>query len=150
MFAPYTFRASRCVEAMTISPDGSEMIEDRNAQRAALFGIGRAAQFIQQHERIRRRLLNHRFNAGDVRRESAERLLNRLLVADVREHLIEDGELGFDCRNRKTRHAPSDARRPDGLHRYRLAAGIRSADEKNSLYAIQSQANRDDLLLLPP
>ena len=100
-------------------------------------------------QRIRSRLLHHRLDRRDVRRERTQRLLNRLLIANISQHLIEHRKLRFGGRYRQAR-VRHQREQPDRLHRYRLAAGVRAADEQNSLRAIERQRHRDDTLLLPP
>ena len=50
----------------------AEVLHDRDAQRAALFRVGRRAQFVQQHQRIRRHVQRH---LADVRDMCAENVL---------------------------------------------------------------------------
>src|SRR5258706_7785187 len=72
----------------------AKAVEYRNAERAAFFGIGGAAQLVEQDERIRRYVVEHAPNMIDVGGERAEAFLNRLVVADIGEHLLEHRKLG--------------------------------------------------------
>ena len=112
-----------------------------HAQRAAFFGIGGAAQFVDQHQRIRRGAFQHGFHRKDVRGKRAEAFLNRLVIADVGQHLVEQRELGFGGGHRQpgVRHQREQA---DGLQCDRLAAGIRAADEQCALGFIESDSGQ--------
>ncbi len=79
----------------------AEMLHYRDAQRAALLGIGGRAHFVQQHQRVRRDVEDHLADVRNVRGKCAETLLNGLVVADIRQHLLENRELGFRRRHRQ-------------------------------------------------
>ena len=67
----------------------AEVIDDRRRQRAPFVRIGAAARLVEQHQRRQGERLVHRHDVGDVRRERAEALGDRLLVADVGEHAVQ-------------------------------------------------------------
>ena len=103
----------------------AERFQNRDAQRPAFFRICRAAQFVQQYQRLRRHSLQHLAHARDVTRKTAEAFLNRLLVADFRQHLLEQRELRFRRRHRQ-RRLRHQSQQPHGLHRNRFPAGVRA------------------------
>ena len=90
------------------------MLHDGHAQRAAFFGIGGRAQFVQQHQRIGRHVERHLADVRDVRGKRAEVFLDGLVVADIRQHLLEDRKLGFRRGHRQAR-LRHQAEQPDGL-----------------------------------
>ena len=85
----------------------AEVLHERDAERAALFGIGGGAEFVEQHQRIRRDVQRHLADVGDVRGEGAEVFLDRLVVADIGQHLLEERELGLGGGHGQRRTAPS-------------------------------------------
>ena len=127
----------------------AEVINHSHAQGAPFLGIGRRAQLVQQHQRIRRGVENHFADARDMGGKCAEVLLDGLVVADVREHLLENGKLGFLARhwNPGLCH---QRQQPDSLERDRLAAGIGSADQQRAAISIQFQAHRHNSFSLRP
>ena len=79
----------------------AEMVHHRHTQRSALFRIGGGAQLVQQHEGIRRHVQNHFPNARDMRRKCAQAFLDGLVVADIRQHLLEYRQLRLLAWNRQ-------------------------------------------------
>ena len=74
----------------------AEGVEHHDAKRAAFFRIGGAAQLVDQHQRIAASPLPASIaDRQDVRGERAEAFLQRLMVADVGQHLVEQRKLGF-------------------------------------------------------
>ena len=110
-------------------------------ERAAFLGIGRGAELIEQHQRIGGDVERHLADVGDVRGERAQILLDRLVVADIGEHLFKQRELGLDGGNgqRRLRH---QAEQSDGLQGHRLAAGIGTADQQRAAVLRQFQTDR--------
>ena len=108
---------------------GAEVLHQRHAQRAALLGIRGRAQFVEQHQRIRHHVQRHLADVGDVRRKRAQVLLNRLVIADIRQHSRERRKLGVLGRHRqpRQRHQAQQAHR---LQRHRLAARVGTADQQ--------------------
>ena len=66
----------------------AEVIDNRDAERAAFDRIGSRADFVEQDERGRHQPAIHRRDVGDVRRERAQARFDRLLVADIGEDAI--------------------------------------------------------------
>ncbi len=120
-----------------------EVVGNGHGQRRALFGIGRRTQLVEQHQRMRGRLVRDEIDVGDVRRKGREVLLDRLVVADVGEHRIEDrqlGALGRD-RNARLRH---QRQQTNGLQRHGLAAGVGTADDDLAMLAVELDGERND------
>ena len=70
----------------------SEVLKDGHAEGTPFLGIGGSAELIKEDKGIGGCVLDHAFDAGNVGGERAEALLDGLLVSDVGEDLIEDGE----------------------------------------------------------
>ena len=111
----------------------AEVIDDRDAERAAFDRIGARADFVEQHQR-RRRPAPRSIDAmlRDVRREGAQARLDRLLVADVGEQRPEHRQRAI--RRPAGMRSPACAiiaQQPGGLQRDGLAAGVRPGDEQD-------------------
>ncbi len=127
----------------------TEMLHDGDAERSALFGIGGRAEFVQQHERIGRDVERHLADVGNVRGKGAEIFLDGLVVADIRQHLLEERKLGFQRRNRKAR-LRHQAEQSDGFQGDRFAAGVGTADQQRVAVFGEFQADRHRLVLTAP
>jgi hypothetical protein len=79
-----------------------------------------------------------------VRGEGRKILLDRLVIADVGEYGIEDGQLrGFGGhRNARLRH---EREQPSGLEADGLAAGIGSADDELPIVPFKVERDRYDV-----
>ena len=123
------------------APARAEVFDDRDAERAAFFGIGGRAELVEQDQRIGRDVERHLADVGDVRGEGAEVLLDRLVVADIGQHLLEERKLGLGGGHGQAglRH---QAEQPDGLQRDRFAAGVGAADEQRAALLVEFQTDR--------
>ena len=119
--------------------EAAEEVGDGDGQRRAFFGIGGRAQLVEQHQRMRGGVVRDEIDVGDVRGKRRQVLLDGLVVADVGEDGVEDGQLGAVGRNRnaRLRHQRQQA---DGLQRDRLAAGVGAADDELAMLAIELDA----------
>ena len=111
--------------------DFSELLEHRPRQRRALSGFGTAADFIEENERTGCRRLDHRLDRQNVRRKSAQVIRDRLLIADIGQHVIEYRQscfLGWNG-NSRLRHQRKQARR---LQYNRFPSRIWPADDQNA------------------
>src|SRR5204862_2984654 len=79
----------------------------------------------------------------------AEALLNGLVIADVGQNLLEDGQLCFRAWDWQTRLRHQD-QQADRLQRYRFAAGVGTADQQRAALRIQLQGDRLNGFALPP
>ena len=68
--------------------------KDGLGEGGTLQGVGAGAQLIEQHQAIGRHGLEDLDDVAHVRAEGGERLLDALLIADIREHALEDREGG--------------------------------------------------------
>ena len=65
------------------------MVGNRHRQRSAFFWICRRSQFIQQHQRARRRCPRDEINVGDMRRKRRKVLFDGLVIANIGQHRVE-------------------------------------------------------------
>ena len=68
----------------------AEVIDHRDAERAAFYRIRPGAHLVEQHQRRQREVSVHRHDVGDVRGEGAQACGNGLLVADVGKERLKD------------------------------------------------------------
>ena len=68
----------------------AEVLDDRDAEGAALGRVGAGADLVEEHERGPREVARHLDDRGEVRGEGRQVLRDRLLVADVGEDAAED------------------------------------------------------------
>ena len=101
--------------------------EERLREPGALDGIRSGGDLVEQHERAVGRALEDRDEVPDVAREGREAHRDRLLVADVCEHLVEDGQLDL-VRGRPQPALVEHRRQAERLQGDGLAAGVRAGD----------------------
>src|SRR5271166_6599111 len=77
-----------------------------------------------------------------MRGEGREVLLDRLVIADVTEHAIEDGQFGTFGRNRNAR-LRHQCQQADGFQGNRLAASVGAADDELTMLIVQLDAQRN-------
>ena len=121
-----------CVVTIARQPMLCELVEDRPAQRGPFGRVGARAQLVEQDERLRGRPGQDLADPPDVRREGRERLLEALLVADVGEDVVEDGELRALGGRDVQAGLGHDREQADGLQGDRLAAGVRPGDDQDA------------------
>ncbi len=108
-----------------------ELVEQGSRERRALDRIGAGGDLVEQHERPRRRRLEHVDEVAEMARERRERGGDRLLVADVREHVGEDGHARPLGRHVQTALV-EQGQEPERLERNRLAAGVGAAEHEHA------------------
>ena len=115
--------------------------EDGNSKRRALDRVRACTHFIEKHERAALDGSKHLHDMHHVRGEGGKRLLNALLIADIREDIIENAhERAISGRNVKTRLG-HDREKTDGFERNGLTARIGTRDDQRiKLFA---KRNRD-------
>ena len=125
------------------APDSAEVLGDGNGQRGALFGIGGGAEFVEQDQRMRGRGARDEIDVGDVGGEGGEILLDGLIVADVGEDGVEDGQLGAVGRDGHSglRHQGEQA---SGFERDGFAAGVGAGDDELAAGAFELDGEGDD------
>lgn len=93
----YKALASHLARAHLECRQGAHLIgyvpQQRDGERGALCRVRARPHLVEQHERIRPRAIQNRADPSNVPRKCREILLQRLRVADVREHGREDGDL---------------------------------------------------------
>src|SRR5262249_56096086 len=68
----------------------TKFVEQSDGQRGAFFGRRSGSHFVDQNERLRRGGFQHAFQIQHVRGKSGKVRGNRLFVADIHEHAIEN------------------------------------------------------------
>ncbi len=109
----------------------AEVIDDRDAERAALDWIGARADFVEQHQRGRRERSIHRHDVADVRGKRAEARVDRLLVANVRKHRAKHRQTRSIARGDTKARLRHQRQESGSLECDRLAAGVRTRDEQH-------------------
>ena len=74
--------------------DAAKMLRDGNGECCPFFGIGGGAELVEQHQRLWSGGAGNEIDVRDVRGESREILLDRLVVADIGEHGVEYRKFG--------------------------------------------------------
>ena len=105
--------------------------DERLRERGALDRVGPRCELVQQHERPLAGGVQDRDDARDVAREGREAHLDRLPVADVGEHLVEDGQRGR-LGGRPQPGLVEERGEAEGLQRHGLAARVRPADHERA------------------
>ena len=120
---------------------------NRDGERGAFFGIGGRAQFIEQHERLRSCSARNEIDVGDVGGESRKILLDRLIVADIGEHGVEDRQLGAVGGHWNSRLC-HQRQETDRFQRYRFTAGVGTGDDELAACAFEFDCDRDNRRVL--
>ena len=103
-----------------------QVFEHRHCKSRALDGVCARSELVYEHKTAVARLTHDIYNIRHMRRESRERLLYRLFVADVREDFAEHGKSASVARrNHKSAHR-HEREKTDSLYRDGLAARVRT------------------------
>ena len=131
----------RCGDAAAAAP---AKLDQRSRKRRSLRRVGARAQLIKEHQRRSVALPYDLDNVFHMRGKGGKRLLNGLLVSDVRQHAIKDGNgaamIGRDVQA-ALRHQGQQAKR---FQRHGLAAGVRAGDDERIKIAPQPHTDGDD------
>ncbi len=119
-----------------------QLVEQGARECRALDRIGARGDLVEQHERARRGRLEHVDEVAQVARERRERGGDRLLVADVGQHVGEDGKAGALGRDEEPALVEQRTQ-PERLQRDRLAAGVGAAEDEHP-NAGERQIDRHD------
>ena len=85
-------------------------------------------------------------NIGHMRRKGGKALLDALLVADIRQHMVKDGKTGAIRRRHKQPAHGHQGEKPQRLEGDRLAAGIGAGDDQGIEIAAQPDVDGDDFI----
>ncbi len=121
-----------------------ESADDRPRQRRAFLGIGTGAEFVEQHEIVRRHLPQHRDHRSNVPGEGRKTLRDALLVADVDEDSGKDGDHTCIVRRNEQSRLRHERQEADRLQRDRLSARIRTGDEQDAEVLAEIDVDRYD------
>ena len=137
----------------------AKLVERRLADRAAFIGVRAGAQFVQQDQASRVGLGENVAKALHVPAERRQRLLQRLLVADIDQHILEDPHRGAAPHGDVQAALGHHRQKRDRLEAHGLAAGVGSGDHEDVEVQAKPHVDRHDLvallgrqagLLLPP
>ena len=107
---------------------GLQEIQDGDREGRAFRRIGSRAQLVKQTQAVPVAAAENIHNGGHVRREGRERLLNTLLIPDIREDFPEQGQLAVvRGRNMQAGHA-HELQQTDRFERDGFAACVRAGD----------------------
>ena len=116
-----------------------QSFKNRNRKSGAFNGVCSRSELINQNETALVRLIIYINNICHVRRESRERLLNRLLVADIGKNLIKNRYFtSVGCGNHKTAHC-HHRKQTERFNRNGFTARVRACYDKS----IKIRAERD-------
>ena len=113
----------------TRAPAPTRPFQDRLGKRSSLVRIGTRGDLVDQHKRPRTRRADDLREPSHMRRERGQAQRNRLLVTDVGENPIKDGQPGASGGNPQ----PALGQRgehPQGLQRNGLATRVWPADDQ--------------------
>ena len=122
----------------------AKLFEQRDGESRAFLGSCAGAHFVHENQRTVRGDIQHGFQIDDVRGKCGKVGGDGLFVADIGEHVIEDGQLGAFCGDRNTglRRKRGEA---DGFQRDGLAAGVGSADDHYGFVATECERQGNGL-----
>ena len=121
-------------------------LDERIGERRTLGRVRARAQLVKQHERVAVTVGNDVDDILHVGGEGGQRLLDGLLVADVRQHLPEDGDGAAVVRRNVQAALRHQCQKADGLERDGLAAGVWAGDDERVEIRAEPQRDGNDLL----
>ena len=120
------------------------MVEERLGQRRPLRRVRAGAQLVEQHQRPRAGVLDDPDDRAQVPRERRQGLGDRLLVADVREHVAQHRQLRAGRGRDVEAGLVHEAQEPDGAQGDGLAAGVGAGDHERRVAVAEPEVDRDD------
>ncbi len=128
---------------------GAKFVEQGHGQRRAFFRGRPGSHFVHERERFGRRRIEHTFQIQHVRGKRGKIRSNRLFVADVYEHSVEDGQnRALRChRNARLRR---ERRHANCFQGHCLAAGVRATDDQDALFSTEREGHGDNCTIFLP
>ena len=126
------------------APDPAEMVRDGDRQRRSFFGVGGRAEFVQEYERSRCRGAGDEIDVGDVRREGRKILLDRLVVANIGKHRIENRQLG-SIRGNGYAGLRHQGQQSHSFQGYGFAASVWASNHQFQTFRFHLDADGDDV-----
>ena len=118
--------------------------ENRPRERRALLRVGACAQFVQNDERMRIRFFEYPRDVADMRGKRGKRLLDRLLIADIRVHRAETGQFRAGLRGKMQPRLRHERKKPHRFERDGFSACVWACDDEGADTRFERQINRDD------
>ena len=110
--------------------DVQQALQNRLRQRRALGRVSARAQFVEQHQIIRRHLVHDGHNRRHMPGEGGQALLDGLLVANIGEHLLKYRQFRPQIRRDLQARLRHQRQQTDRFQRNRLAARVRAGDNQ--------------------
>lgn len=125
-----------------------QVFEHRHCKSRALDRVCARSELVYEHKTAVARLTHDIYNICHMRRESRERLLYRLLVADVREDFAEHGKsASVACGNHEPAHR-HEREKTDGLYRDGLATRVRAGYNERVKIRAEPYINGDNFIFV--
>ena len=118
------------------------LLEDRRGDGAPLVGVGAAPELVEEDEAPRRRGGERRGRARHRAGEGGEVAEEVLRVPRDDEEPVEDGERRPGVGGDGEARLREEREEADGLHRDRLAAGVRAGEEDEPLPLVELEVER--------
>ena len=119
--------------------------DEADGQRCALRRVGARSQLVKQHQRLVVALIYDLDNVFHMGGEGGQALLDALLVADVRQHLGENGNGAAVVGGNVQAALGHKGQKPDGLQSDGLAAGVGAGDDQGIKVHAQPHGDGHDL-----
>ena len=122
-----------------------QVFENRPRESRSLFGVRAGAEFVQQYERFGSRRAENLDDIAHVRAECGHGLFDALLVAHIGIHAVESRQNAAIVRRYLQARLVHQREQPDRLHRYRLAARVRSRNHEHRPVGANAHIDRHDI-----
>ncbi len=120
------------------------MVEQGLGESRALGRVGPGAELVEQDEGAGSRLGHDRRDPPQVARERRQRLRDRLLIPDVREHVAPHGQATAGLGGDVETGLMHQAQEPEGPQGDGLATGIRAGHDEGRVAVADTDVDRDD------
>ena len=122
-----------------------EVLQDGLGQCRAFCRIGAGAELVKQHQILVGNLLHDGDDVGHMGRKGGKGLLNGLLVSNVGEHLVENGQLRPKLPGDLQAGLGHQGKQADGFKRHGFAARIRAGNDQGGKGGAQLHRTGNDL-----
>ena len=126
----------------------SAIFNDGNRQCCAFLWVRTGTQFVKQDQIIRSALFHNCNGIFHMCREGGQRLLNALLITDIRVNVAEQTDRTLLIGRNMHAGGCHQAQQTQGLEADRLAAGIRSGDNQRVIVITQRNINGHGFFLV--
>ena len=120
----------------------AQLLQDGHGKRRALNRVCARAKLVKKHQRVWRDAPEDVHNVDHMRRKSRERLLDALLVADVRQDVVKHAHRGVRRGGQLQTGLIHQRKQPRRLQSDRLAACVGAGDDQRVKFVAQPHINR--------